>query len=73
MCALQKILISMIFVVKYRLMHSQLPHIIITLSGFNFFATTVYISGRDQAEDVSNIILDSCHFSYPSYSQSALG
>ena len=45
----------------------------ITLTGLNFFATTVYIKGNNGAKDVSNIRLDSCHFSYPSYSKRMLG
>ena len=45
----------------------------ITLSGLNFFATTVYIRGASRDKDVHNIKLESCYFSYPSYSQRALG
>ena len=45
----------------------------ITLSGISFFGTTVFISGTSRLNDVSNIRLDSCYFSYPSYSTRALG
>ena len=45
----------------------------IILSGFNFFATTIYARGKSSVEDVSNIRLESCHFSYPSYSKRMLG
>lgn len=44
----------------------------ITLSGLNFFATTVFIKGS-KTSDVSNIRLESCQFSYPSYSKRMLG
>jgi hypothetical protein len=39
----------------------------VVLEGLDFFATTVYIRGVD------NIKLDTCHFSYPSYSMRMLG
>lgn len=39
----------------------------IILSGLKFFATTVYIGGKNADEDVNNIRLESLHFSYPSY------
>ena len=45
----------------------------ITLSGINFFATTVYISGESKNDDVSNIRLESCYFTYSSYTKRALG
>ena len=46
----------------------------IMLYGINFFATTVYISGGgEKIYDVDNIILDTCNFTYPSYSQRMLG
>ena len=45
----------------------------IGLSGLNFFATTVFINGKDKTEDVNGIELDSCYFSYPSYSKRMLG
>lgn len=45
----------------------------ITLSDINFFATTVYISGTSKLNDVNNIQLNSCYFSYPSYTRRALG
>ena len=44
----------------------------IILSNLNFFATTVYISGTNANDDVSNIKLESLHFSYPSYSKRML-
>ena len=43
------------------------------LSNLNFFATTIFISGDDDSSDVSNIRLDSLHFSYPSYSKRMIG
>ena len=45
----------------------------LVLSNINFFATTVMIKGDDDSSDVSNIRLDSLHFSYPSYSKRMLG
>ena len=45
----------------------------IKLYGLNFFATTVYISGRNKEDDVDNVSLDTCHFTYPSYSKRMLG
>uniref|UniRef100_A0A1X7V710 DUF1565 domain-containing protein n=1 Tax=Amphimedon queenslandica TaxID=400682 RepID=A0A1X7V710_AMPQE len=45
----------------------------ITLSGLNFFATTVHVRAQSKSEDVNNIKLESCYFSYPSYSHRALG
>ncbi len=42
-------------------------------SGLNFFGTTVFIKGETHKEDVHNIVLDSLHFSYPSYSKRMLG
>ena len=45
----------------------------IVLSNLDFFATTVFISGDDKRSDVSNIRLESLHFSYPSYSKRMLG
>lgn len=44
----------------------------IKLIGLNFFATTVYISGHNDTDDVTNIELSSCYFSYPSYSKRML-
>ena len=41
----------------------------IILHGLEFFATTVYIRGSA----INNIKLDTCHFSYPSYSKRMLG
>ena len=43
------------------------------LSNLNFFATTVFISGKDTLDEVSNIRMESLHFSYPSYSKRMLG
>ena len=45
----------------------------IVLSGLNFFATTIYIGGKDASEDVHNIRLESLRFTYPSYSKRMLG
>ena len=45
----------------------------LVLSNLTFFATTVFIKGDDKRSDVSNIRLDSLHFSYPSYSKRMLG
>ena len=45
----------------------------LVLSNMDFFATTVFISGDDRKVDVSNIRLESLHFSYPSYSKRMLG
>ena len=45
----------------------------LVLSDLNFFATTVFISGKGTSDDVSNIRLESVHFSYPSYSKRMLG
>ena len=45
----------------------------IELHGLNFFATTVYVSGKSGVYDVDNIKLDSCNFTYPSYSKRMLG
>ena len=42
------------------------------LSNMTFFATTVFIKGDNSSSDVSNIRLDSLHFSYPSYSKRML-
>ena len=43
------------------------------LSNLTFMATTVFIKGEDKRSDVSNIRLESLHFSYPSYSKRMLG
>ena len=45
----------------------------IVLSALNFFATTVFIMGSSGENIVQDIQLDSCHFSYPSYSKRMLG
>ena len=45
----------------------------IVFSNLKFFATTVYISGKDDTDDIGNIRLESLHFSYPSYSKRMLG
>lgn len=45
----------------------------IILKGLNFFATTVYAKGKSGEYDVDNIKLDSCNFTYPSYSKRMLG
>ena len=39
----------------------------------SFFATTIFMSGTSETDDVSNIRLDSLHFRYPSYSKRMLG
>lgn len=44
----------------------------IKLIKLNFFATTVYISGHNETDDVKGIELSSCYFSYPSYSKRML-
>jgi hypothetical protein len=44
----------------------------IQLHGLNFFATTVYIRGEFKNNDVDNIKLDTCNFTYPSYSKRML-
>ena len=44
----------------------------IDLIGLNFFATTVFINGETPDRDVEGITLDSCHFTYPSYSKRML-
>ena len=45
----------------------------LVLSNLSFFATTVFIKGNNINDDVSNIRLESLHFSYPSYSKRMLG
>lgn len=45
----------------------------LTLSDFNFFASTVFIRGMNGQSDVNNIRLESLYFSYPSYSKRMLG
>ena len=45
----------------------------LVLSNLNFFATTIFMSGTSETDDVSNIRLDSLHFRYPSYSKRMLG
>ena len=45
----------------------------LVLSNINFFATTLSIKGDNSMNDVSNIRLESLHFSYPSYSKRMLG
>ena len=45
----------------------------IVFSNLKFFATTVYISGKDKTDDIGNIRLESLHLSYPSYSKRMLG
>ena len=44
----------------------------LVLSNLSFLATTVFIKGHNKNDDVSNIRLDSLHFSYPSYSKRML-
>ena len=44
----------------------------LVLSNLNFFATTVLVKGDNETSDVSNIRLESLHFSYPSYSKRML-
>ena len=45
----------------------------LVLSNMTFFATTLFIKGDNASSGVSNIRLDSLHFSYPSYSKRMLG
>ena len=45
----------------------------LVFSNISFFATTVFISGGFNSEEVHNIVLDSLHFSYPSYTRRMLG
>ncbi len=45
----------------------------LVFSGINFFGTTMFINGMSEAEDVHDVVLDSLHFTYPSYSKRMLG
>ena len=45
----------------------------LVFSNISFFGTTVFISGGSKTENVHNIVLDSLHFTYPSYTKRMLG